>query len=150
MADVDVSSSRCAGHVVVALRGELDVVDAARLPHILSAAAAPGSRVIVDLAGLTFIDCSSLSALVSARKQALKAGGDLLLAAPRGTALYLLSLVDPAGLLPVLASVAQAADGARRPTASDRLAFARVDGEALLGNGEVARARDDTSAAGSL
>ena len=149
MADVDVSSSRCAGHVVVALRGELDVIDSAQLPRVLSAAAAPGSRVIVDLAELTFMDCSSLSALVSARKQALQAGGDLLLAGPRGTVLYLLSVIDPDGLLPVFASVEQAASGARRPTASDRLAFARVNGEAPLGNGEVARASDDASAPGS-
>lgn len=149
MADVDVSSSRCAGHVVVALRGELDVIDTVRLPRVLSAAAAPGSRVIVDLAGLTFIDCSSLSALVSARRQALQAGGDLLLAAPGGTVLYLLSLIDPAGLLPVFASVEQAANGGRRPTASDRLVFERVNGEAPLGDGAVARARDDISAAGS-
>jgi anti-anti-sigma factor len=84
MADVDVSSSRCAGRVVVALRGELDVMDAAELPRVLSAAA-PGSQVIVDLTGLAFMDCSSLSALLSARRQALQAGGDLLLAAPRGS-----------------------------------------------------------------
>jgi len=149
MADIDVSSSRRAGHVVVALRGELDVIDAAELPRVLSAAAAPGSRVIVDLAGLTFMDSSSLAALVSARRQALQAGGDLLLAAPRGTALWLLSLIDPDGLLPVFASLEQAASGARRPTASDRLVFAPVNGEASLGNGEVAPARDDISAAGS-
>ena len=149
MADVDVSSSRRAGHVMVALRGELDVTDAAELPRVLSAAAAPESRVIVNLAGLTFMDCSSLAALVLARRQALEAGGDLLLTAPRGTVLWLLSLIDPDGLLPVFASVEQAASGARRPTASDRLVFAPVNGEAPLGNGEVARATDDTSAAGS-
>jgi anti-anti-sigma factor len=74
MADVDVSSNQCAGHVMVTLRGELDVIDAAELPRVLSVAAAPGSRVIVDLAGLTFMDCSSLAALVSARRQALQSG----------------------------------------------------------------------------
>jgi hypothetical protein len=94
------------------------------------------------------MDCSSLAALVSARRQALEAGGDLLLAAPRGTVLWLLSLIDPDGL-PVFASPEEAASGARRPTASDRLVFAPVNGEAPLGNGEVAQARDDTSAAGS-
>ena len=95
------------------------------------------------------MDCSSPAALVSARRQALEAGGDLLLAAPRGTVLWLLSLIDPDWLLPVFASEAQAASGARRPTASDRLVFARVNGEAPLANGEVGPARDDTSAAGS-
>jgi anti-anti-sigma factor len=60
---------------MVALRGELDVTDAAELPRVLSAAAAPGSRVIVDLTGLTFMDRSSLGTLISARRQALEAGG---------------------------------------------------------------------------
>jgi anti-sigma B factor antagonist len=135
--------------VIVALRGELDVTRAPRVTRALSLAAAPGSRIIIDLAGLTFMDCSSLGALVSARKQALQAGGDLLLAAPERLVLRLLSLIDPEGLLPVFASVEQAASGARRPTASDRLVFARVNGDAPPGNGEVARARDDISAAGS-
>jgi anti-anti-sigma regulatory factor len=49
MADIDVSSSRCAGYVVVALRGELDIRQATPLARALSAAAASGSPVIVDL-----------------------------------------------------------------------------------------------------
>jgi anti-anti-sigma factor len=69
------------GCVLVALRGELDMNDAMRATRALSAAAAHGSRIIVDLAGLTFIDCSGLDVLISARKQAVQAGGDLLLAA---------------------------------------------------------------------
>jgi anti-anti-sigma factor len=84
----------------------------------LSAAAAPGSRVIVDLEGLAFIDCSGLSAMVSAWKQARQGGGDLWLAAPQQPVLRLLSLTDLTGLLPVLASVDQAANGdgrSRRP-----------------------------------
>jgi len=40
----------------------------------LSAAAAPGSRVVVDLEGLAFIDCGALSAMVSAWKQARQGG----------------------------------------------------------------------------
>jgi anti-anti-sigma factor len=147
--DVDVDSTLSHGYAVVALRGELDVTHPTRVARALSAATAPPSRIIVDLAGLTFMDCSSLGALVSAVKQALQAGGDLLLAAPRRLVLRILSLTDPAGLLPVFASVEQAANGARRPTASDRLVFARVNGEAPLGNGDVARARNDASAARS-
>jgi hypothetical protein len=60
-------------------------------------------------------------ALVSGRKQALQAGGDLLLAAPERLVLRLLSLIDPGGLLPVFASVARAAGGGRRPAASGGL-----------------------------
>jgi hypothetical protein len=49
MADIDVSSSRCAGYVAVALRGELDIRQATPLARALSAAAASGPPVIVEL-----------------------------------------------------------------------------------------------------
>jgi anti-anti-sigma factor len=100
MADLDVYTDLFAGHVVVALRGELDARDASWLARALSAAAASGSRIIVDLAGLTFMDCSGVRALVTARMQARQAGGDLLLAEPRGAVLRLLSLLQVAGLVP--------------------------------------------------
>ena len=115
MAGIDVRSSQYPGYVVVALRGEVDISNATRLARALSAAVATGSRTIVDLAGLTFMDCSSLHVLVSARQQALQAGGDLLLAAPQQQVLRLLCLAELNGWLPVLASAEEAANGDRRP-----------------------------------
>ena len=146
MASIDVSSSRCPGYVVVALRGELDKTHDAWLARALSAAAAPGSRVIVDLEGLAFIDCSGLSALVSAWKQARQAGGDLRLASPQQPVLRLLCLTDLTGLLPVLASVDQATNGNGRSPASPWLARDQADGG---GNSDVDPVLDDASPAGS-
>jgi STAS domain len=102
----------------------------------LSAAAAPGSRVIVDLAGLTFMDCSCLHVLVSARKQALQAGGDLLLAAPRGPVARLLSLIDLTGWLSVFASAEEAANGDGMPPVAVCLAPEQADGEVNPGGGQ--------------
>jgi len=115
----------------------------------LSAAVAPGSRVIVDLEALAFMDCSGLSALMSAWKQARQAGGDLLLAAPQQLVLRLLSLTDLTELLPVFASVDQAANDGGRPAALPGLARDQAGGEAPPGNGEVHRATDHPSPAGS-
>lgn len=57
---------------VVALRGELDVANAERLQRALLDT---GSRtVVVDLAGLTFIDSSGLTALVHARNEITGSG----------------------------------------------------------------------------
>jgi anti-sigma B factor antagonist len=109
MADIDVSSSQCAGCAVVMLRGELDIRQATPLARGLSAAAATGSPVIVDLRELTVIDCSALGALVYARQRALHAGGDLTLAAPGPPVLRLLSLTGLNDWLPVFASVDEAA-----------------------------------------
>jgi len=83
--------------VVVALRGELDITNAAGTARILSAAIAPQLRIIVDLTEVTFMDCTSAYALISSRAQARKTGGDLLLAGPQPPVRRLLSLLDPAG-----------------------------------------------------
>jgi anti-sigma B factor antagonist len=73
----------CGDHLVVTLRGELDLADAAAVTAALVAAADRVPAVVVDLAGLEFIDACGLSAVARARKHARKAGGDLVLAAPR-------------------------------------------------------------------
>jgi anti-anti-sigma factor len=77
MASIALSSSLVPGDVFVVLRGELNVTDATRFARALSVAAISVFRITVDLAGLASMDCSSMSALVSAYRQA---GGDLALA----------------------------------------------------------------------
>jgi anti-sigma B factor antagonist len=107
-------STRGDGRAVVALRGELDVADAASAAAALVAVAAREQGVIVDLAGLEFIDSSGVAALVLVRKQARRAGGDLLLAAPQDQVLRILTITRLAGVFSVHASVEQAAGSARR------------------------------------
>jgi anti-sigma B factor antagonist len=109
---VDLSSRGCDGRVVVALRGELDVVDAANVVAALAAVAVREREIIVDLAGLEFIDSSGVAALVRVRKQARHAGGDLLLAAPSLQVLRLLALTRLIDVFCVYASVELAADAA--------------------------------------
>ncbi len=91
MCSVELRARECDGRVVVVLRGELDVADAARVAAALTEVAASERQVIVDLAGLEFIDSSGLAALVRVRKHARHAGGDLLLAAPRHQVLRVLA-----------------------------------------------------------
>ena len=55
MFSADLSTRDCGGQAVVMLSGELDVMDAATVAATLSAIAAGGSVVIVDLAGLSFL-----------------------------------------------------------------------------------------------
>jgi anti-sigma B factor antagonist len=107
-------STRGDGRAVVVLRGELDVADAASVAAALVAVAARELAVIVDLAGLEFIDSSGVAALVLVRKQARRAGGDLLLAAPQDQVLRILAVTRLAGVFSVHASVEQAASSARR------------------------------------
>ena len=105
---VDLSTRECDGHVIVALRGELDVLDAAGVAGALAAVTARGPRVIVDLAGLRFIDASGLAALLRARKHARRAEGDLLLAAPQPRVLEVLAVTGLLDLFSVHPSVEEA------------------------------------------
>src|SRR5580700_9208902 len=72
---VDLSTRECDGHVVVALRGGLDLADAADVAVALAAAVAREPRIIVDLAGLEFIDCRGGAALARGRRHARQGGG---------------------------------------------------------------------------
>ena len=108
----DLSTSECDGTVVVALHGELDVVDAAAVAAALVTAAVGEPRIIVDLADLDFIDSSGIAALAYARKRARQGGGDLLLAAPRRQVLRVLAITRLVDDFCVHASVDEAAGSA--------------------------------------
>jgi anti-sigma B factor antagonist len=109
MFSIDLGSGESCGHVVVALRGELDLVDAAAVAAALKAAAAREPRIIVDLAGLEFIDASGIAALLRGRRHARDAGGDLLLAAPHGLVRRVLAIIWEVDGFAVHSSVAEAA-----------------------------------------
>ena len=118
MISVDLSTRECDGHVVVALRGELDVADAVSVAAALAAVAAREPEIIVDLAGLEFIDSSGVAALARGRKLARDAGGDLRLAAAQQQVLRVLTLTRLIDVFPVHASVDEAAGHARRTAAA--------------------------------
>lgn len=112
MFSMDLGSRKRGGHVVVALRGELDITDAADVAAALEAVADREPRIIVDLAGLEFIDCGGLAALARGREHAQRAGGDLVLAAPHERILRILAIVGTAHGFSVHASVEAAAASA--------------------------------------
>jgi anti-sigma B factor antagonist len=114
MVSMDLSTRESDGQVVVALRGELEIADAASVGAALVAVAARAAEIIVDLAGLEFIDASGVAALALARVQARRAGGDLLLAAPQDQVLRVLAVIHLAEVFCVHASVEEAAGSAAR------------------------------------
>lgn len=111
MFSVNLSTREYGGHIIVSLRGELDITDAV---SVAATVAASNLEIIVDLAGLDFIDSSGVAALARGRKHARHAGGDLVLAAPQQQVLRVLTLTRLVEVLHVHASVAEAAGSAGR------------------------------------
>jgi anti-sigma B factor antagonist len=111
MPGVELSTGAWDGHVVVALRGELDVTGAAEAEAAITALVARDRYLVIDMSALDFIDCSSLGALLPARALARRGGGDVVLAAPQPHARRLLALTGQDEVFWVQASVAAAIAG---------------------------------------
>jgi anti-sigma B factor antagonist len=118
MVSVELSTREGDGMAVVALRGELDVAEAANVAASLAVVAASGRTVIVDLEGLEFIDSSGLAALVRARRHARRAGFDLMLAAPQQQVLQMLAITRMIDVFVVRTCVEEAAGIAGRMPAA--------------------------------
>ncbi|MGD0557228.1 MAG: STAS domain-containing protein [Streptosporangiaceae bacterium] len=111
MGNAELRTRVCGDYAVVVLCGELDTTDAEAAAGAVTALAVDGKHLIIDLETLDFIDCHATGALLRVRKSTRQSGGDVLLAAPHGSVLRLLSLLGVPG---VYASVAAAADSAGR------------------------------------
>lgn len=85
------------------------MADAVSVAAALVAAAARDPEIIVDLAGVEFIDCGGAAALARGQTQARHAGGDLRLAAAQQQVLRVLTLTRLIEVFPVHASVDEAA-----------------------------------------
>ena len=111
MQGVELTSHAGDGHVVVALRGELDITGAAGAEAAITVLVARGQCLVIDLSALDFLDCCSLSALKRVRARVRRGGGDLLLAAPQPLVRRLLALTGADDVFWVEASVDAAVAG---------------------------------------
>jgi anti-anti-sigma factor len=127
--NVELRTRVCRGYAVVMLRGELDTRDAEETAVAVAGLAAGGQHLIIDLETLNFIDCHAVGALLGVRATAQQAGGDVLLAAPHGPVLRLLSVLGVPG---VHASVVAAADSAGRRDPGWRAVSIARSGRAVL------------------
>jgi anti-anti-sigma factor len=115
MLGVELKTAVRDGHVVVTLRGELDVTGAADAEAAITALVAPRRCLIIDTSALDFIDCCSLRALLRVQGLARRSGGDVALAAPQPQLRRLLALTRMDEVFRVQASVAAAVAGAASP-----------------------------------
>jgi anti-sigma B factor antagonist len=115
MLNVDLSIRDGDGVGVVALRGDFDLADAPGVAsHLITALAACGPSVIVDLAALEGIGYSGLAVLLRIRKWTRADGGDLPLAAPQPPVRQILTATGLIDVFSVYPSVDEAAGVARQ------------------------------------
>ncbi|MFI7597981.1 STAS domain-containing protein [Actinoplanes sp. NPDC049681] len=74
MGHFQAATSTRAGRLIVALTGECDLEGRDQLIAVLGAAVDSAELVVVDLAGLTFIDSSGIHGLVTAHHAAQRSG----------------------------------------------------------------------------
>jgi anti-sigma B factor antagonist len=80
---LELSTADRDGHVIVTVKGEINVLTQRRLDIYLGDVCETGSRVVVDLSGLTFLDASGLGVLLRFWKELNRDGGSLTLAGAR-------------------------------------------------------------------
>lgn len=90
-----VDTHQSGGWTVLTVAGELDVVGGPDLrQHVMAATSEGRSNLILDLAGVDFIDSFGLGVLVGALKRARLANGDLRLVIPEPRIRRVLELCD--------------------------------------------------------
>ncbi len=78
-----ITTERPGGVSVLRPVGRLNMVTASSMREAIGSAVAAGRpKVVVDLAGVEFLDSSGLGALIAGLKTTRQAGGDLRIAAP--------------------------------------------------------------------
>jgi anti-sigma B factor antagonist len=88
-------------HTVLEFHGEIDIAAAAQItPYLDRATTRPGARVVIDLSGVDFFDCSGLRLLYRARSRVLSQGGELRLVCTHPLTLRILKVTGLARLLP--------------------------------------------------
>jgi anti-sigma B factor antagonist len=108
-AEISLGTVQRGAWAVIAVGGELDVYNAARLKQFLIELLDRGQlRLLADLNGLTFIDSTGLSALVSAMRRTKEREGLFGVVCGDGTARRVIEVSGVDKILPVFASEEEA------------------------------------------
>jgi len=97
------------GVPVVDIEGDVDMYTSPGLREQLSKfTSKQQKRIVVNLAGVEFMDSSGIATLVQAYKEARPFNGEVCLASPAGNVLRVLKLSNLTSLFPVFDSVEEA------------------------------------------
>jgi anti-sigma B factor antagonist len=119
VAELRLSMEQHDDDVVVAVRGELDVVTSQQFDDYLADASAGRDGVVLDLSGVNFMDTTALAVIVGHWRRQAEAGGRFLLAGARYKYTKALWITGLADRLPMYDSVGEALEalGSAPPSA---------------------------------
>jgi anti-sigma B factor antagonist len=103
------------GCAVVRAGGEIDTYTVHEFHETVTRASSLASRVVLDLAGVTFVDSSGLGALIVARNSARKGGGSLSLVSPPPVVRRLLGSTRLHDVFDIYDTLDEAIDASQRP-----------------------------------
>ncbi len=87
--------------VVMTIHGDIDLRSSADIRAAIGEAARPDAELIIDLAGVRFLDSSGLGALVWARRRMQREGGDVVVVRPRRNVRRMLEVSGLSKVVPV-------------------------------------------------
>jgi anti-anti-sigma factor len=133
--------------VVVAVRGELDVVTSQQFDDYLSEASAGRDLVVLDLSGVDFMDTNALAVIVGHWRRQVEAGGKFLLAGARYRYIKALWITGLADRLPLYDTVGEAlealgAHDSMRPPAGTETARGAETASGAVESGEPGTTAD--------
>lgn len=100
---LDLGATRDGSRLDLAVAGELDLYTAPRLEEAVAVETSTGaSEVVLELSGVTFVDSSGLSAIITLHQQLTASGATLALRNPSAFVVRLLDLTGVAGALTVV------------------------------------------------
>jgi anti-sigma B factor antagonist len=108
VAELRLSSERRGNSLVVAVRGELDIITSRQLDDQLTRARREHRQIVLDLTAVDFMDTSSLAVIVGHWKRLQAAGGMLVLAGARYRHTKTLWITGLADRLPLYDTVDEA------------------------------------------
>jgi anti-anti-sigma factor len=132
--------------MVVTIRGDLDIVSSGRFDDCLKQARAVSKRILLDLAGVDFMDTSALAVIVGHWKKLKAEGGALVLAGARYRYTKSLWITGLADRLPLYDSV-DLAIAAEDPAAGEQQAGDPTAGDPPAGDPPASGAAAEEAAA---
>jgi anti-sigma B factor antagonist len=112
-ASVTVHDSGPEPYTLLELAGEADIVSSTTLHSVLEAETSKGpSLLVIEMSGLRYMDSAALQEIVRANLALRAEGGRLALVGPHDNVAKVLQLTEVDQLVPVYASLAEAAPAA--------------------------------------